>query len=267
MSNTVVISIVSMAGLGFFFATVLSFVNQKLKVEEDPKITKIEAVLPHLNCGACGFASCHQYAEVLAGGKAEPNQCKAASEETVELLCKILNVSVKKKTKEVAIIHCGGDKSKQKPKAIYIGIKTCEAAHNLSGGETACMYGCIGYGDCVKACPFEAIKMENGLPKVDLAKCTACGKCKDACPRNIISIENIESQKFMYVACKNPEKGAEVRKVCSVGCIGCALCQKLTNSIFTVQNNLAGVNYEKINDVKSPDDVIKKCPTKCIKNL
>ena len=267
MGNTVIISILSMAGLGLFSASVLAFVNQKLKVEKDPKVERIEKALPGLNCGACRFTTCFRYAEMLAKGEAAPDLCKAGGETVIERLSEILDVKVEKKTKETAIILCGADESRRKKKAIYAGIKTCAAVHQTFGGELLCGYGCLGYGDCVKACPFGAITMVNGLPRVDKVKCTACGKCVTSCPRRIISLEKIDSKNFVYVACNNPDKGAETRKACPVGCIACGLCQKMTDGIFLIENNLARAQYDRIKNISNAEEVINKCPTKCIVKL
>jgi len=267
MDNVVLISTVSMAGLGLFFASILAFVNKKLKVEEDPKIAEIAGALPGVNCGACGFTNCHQYAESLAKGEIEPDLCRAGGEEVIKALSSILGVEVEKKVKELAIVHCGADKTKKKKKAEYVGIKTCQAAHSLRGAEMLCEYGCLGYGDCQRACPFDAIKIVDGLARVDKNKCTACRKCVAACPRDIISVEKTGSEDFIYVACNSHDKGAETRKACPVGCIACGLCQKFTEGIFHVEDNLAGVSYEKMNNINNKDEVIKKCPTKCILKL
>ncbi|MFC1576639.1 RnfABCDGE type electron transport complex subunit B, partial [Candidatus Omnitrophota bacterium] len=186
MSNIIVTSIVSMAGLGLFFASVLAVVNRKLKVKEDPMVEAILNSLPGVNCGACGFTSCRQYAEALARKESTPEVCKAGGEDVAVRLSEILGVKVEKKVKEIAVVHCGADVSKRKKKANYTGIKTCVAVHSIFGGELLCGYGCLGYGDCRAACPFGAIAIVDGLPRIDKAKCTACGKCVVACPREII---------------------------------------------------------------------------------
>ena len=256
-----------MAGLGLFFASVLAIANQKLKVKEDPKVEMLGNALPGVNCGVCGFTSCHMYAEALAKGEAPPDKCKAGGVEVAAKLAEILGIKIEKRTKELAIVHCGADVSKRKKKASYIGIKTCVAAHNTLGGEALCAYGCLGYGDCIKACLFGAITIINGLPKINKDKCTACGKCVTACPRNIISVCKVDAKIFLYVACNNPENGPETRKACPAGCIACGICQKLTNSVFHVENNLARANCDKMKEITSAEEVIKKCPTKCILQL
>lgn len=267
MVKTAFASIISMAGLGFFFASILAIVSNKLKVEEDPKIMLLEGTLPGSNCGVCGFTSCHQYAEALAKGAVEPDKCKTGGENARVGISSILGVQLEKKIKSIALVHCGQEESVRKKKAVYFGIKTCSAAHNTSGGELLCGYGCLGLSDCVKACPFDAIKMEKGLPRVIEDKCVACGKCALACPRNIISIDEIHGEDFIYVACNNTEKGADTSKACKVGCIACGICQKMTDGIFHVETNLAHVKYNDISMLQATDEVVVKCPTKCIVKL
>ncbi|MGB2705771.1 MAG: RnfABCDGE type electron transport complex subunit B [Candidatus Omnitrophota bacterium] len=267
MDNTIITSIVSMAGLGFFFASVLALVNQKLKVREDPRIERIAEALPGVNCGVCGFTNCHEYAVALAKGEIPPDRCKAGGEKVINSLSEILGVKIEKKTKQVAILHCGADASRRKKKANYTGIKSCVAAHDTFGGEILCGYGCLGYGDCREACPFGAITIINSLPRIDKDKCTACGKCVSSCPRDLISVEKIESDNFLYVACNNFDKGPEVRKTCPVGCIACGLCEKQTDGVFHLENNLARVRYNQIKNIGNTEEVINKCPTKCILKL
>lgn len=265
--DRVFISILSMTGLGLFFASVLAFVNQKLKVKEDPMVEKIEKALPGVNCGACGFASCRQYAETLAKEETSPNQCKVDPEEVLARLSDILSVKLEKKVNEIAVLHCGADTSARKKKAVYKGIKTCVAAHNMFGGEISCEYGCLGYEDCMKACPFDAITVVNGLAEINKDKCVACGKCLNACPRNLITLEKIDSENFIYVTCNNQDMGSETREVCSAGCIACGICRKLTGGAFYIENNLARVRYDKVKDIVNSEEVVNKCPTRCIRKI
>lgn len=253
-----------MGSLGLACAALLAFLSRKLKVKEDPKVAEIEAVLPGANCGACGFPGCHEYASAVARGEASPTLCKAGGEALTKALSGILGIQIGKQDKELAIVHCGADRTKRKKKAIYAGIESCIASHNTFGGEVLCEYGCLGMGDCAIICPFGAIKMVEGLPVVDENKCTACGKCVLACPRNLITIEKINAPDFIYVACNNRDKGPETRAVCSAGCIACGVCQKLTNGVFYVEGALARVKFDKLNEIQNPKEVVGKCPTKCI---
>jgi RnfABCDGE-type electron transport complex B subunit len=228
-----------MGGLGLFFATVLAFASEKLKVKEDPRVLQVNEALPGLNCGACGQAGCHDLAEkIVAQGSLENLRCPPGGSEVEEKISEILGIAA--------------------------APAICVAAQMVGGGSKACTYGCSGLGDCVRVCPFDAIKMgEDDLPKVIEDKCTACGLCVEACPRDIIELVSCENR--IIVNCNSKDKGAMVRKVCKVGCIACNICLKNAPEGYTIKDNLARVNYKKGDDSAEP--AVQKCPTKCIIKL
>ncbi len=254
-----------MGGLGLFFSMVLAFASEKLKVKEDPRVARVVEVLPGLNCGACGQAGCHDLAEkIVAQGSTEGLRCPPGGSEVDEQIAAILGVSAAPAIKKRAVVKCGGAKGLAVDRSQYQGIKTCTASELVAGGPKACTYGCPGYGDCVKACPFDAIHMgEDLLPHVDEIKCTACGLCVEACPRKIIEL--VACNNRIVVNCNSKDKGAAVRKACKVGCIACMICVKNAPEGYTVSENLAKVNYEKGD--KKAQAAIAKCPTKCIVKL
>ncbi|OQX56410.1 MAG: hypothetical protein B5M53_01600 [Candidatus Cloacimonas sp. 4484_209] len=268
--NIIAISTIAMGGLGLFFAILLVITNKKFYVKEDPKIELVMNELPGVNCGACGNASCYDLAQKIVKGEAEPNSCPVGGTEAAEKIAKLLGVETKEVIPKVAIVHCGATESIRTKRAYYIGGKTCKVA-NIVGSDIACDYGCLGYGDCVEACLFDAMKMEDGLPVVDFEKCTGCGQCVEACPRNIISLEPFDKKRFtatISIACNNPDKGAIVRKICEVGCIGCSLCERnCDNGSFFMDGMLAKIDYNKIYECENIDAVIEKCPTKTIRRL
>jgi RnfABCDGE-type electron transport complex B subunit len=257
---------ISLVGLGVGFATILAIAHRRLKVEEDPKVEKIEGALPGLNCGACGFPNCRLMAEALANGTVSPtNACPVGGEPTAQAVADILDIEVGELTKRTAIVHCGAHASQRTKKARYSGIQTCSGANMIFGAECACAFGCLGYGDCARACPFDAIVMVDGLPQVDPHTCTACGRCVAACPRRIISLQPFYNGSVLFVACSSGEKGAVVKKICPVGCIACKVCEKLSEGALTVTENLARVNADLLaNNKVDWNTLIEKCPTHTI---
>jgi Na+-translocating ferredoxin:NAD+ oxidoreductase RNF subunit RnfB len=260
--NSILIAAISMGGIGFAFAVLLTIANKKLKVEEDPKIAKVDEALPGANCGACGYPGCAACAEALVKGEVEISVCPVCDDAERQEIADILGVELSQGVRDVAVLFCQGGNENAKIKADYEGISSCLAATFVNGGERACEYGCIGKGDCIEVCDFDAIHMgENGLPIIDRQKCTACGKCVEACPRDIIELHPVN--RHVFVLCKNTDKGAAARKVCDRACIACKICEKFDKSGgFQVEDFLARVDYDKYDkDYEKPTD---KCPTNVI---
>jgi electron transport complex protein RnfB len=260
--NAILISILSMGGLGILFSVGLSIAHKKLHVEEDARISLLIQELPNVNCGGCGFPGCANFAEKLVADQAEISECVAISAEASERIARILGKNVKQKEKLIARVLCQGGHYETAKKGTYLGINSCIAATFAGGGDKLCMYSCIGFGDCVKVCPFNAMYMnENGLPVVIDGKCTGCGKCVEACPRNIIELHPVSHK--LFVLCKNEDAPKYARKVCLKACISCSICIRAVEpGQMTVENNLAKVDYQKYgNDLKLPTE---KCPTSCL---
>jgi RnfABCDGE-type electron transport complex B subunit len=254
-----------MGGLGLFFASVLAIASEKLKVKEYPLVAQINEALPGLNCGACAQAGCHDLAEKIAAQRSlEGLRCPPGGAETDAAIAKILGISAEPGIRKWAVVKCGGKKGLAVDKAEYRGVRNCTAAEVVAGGHKVCGYGCLGFGDCVVVCPFDAIFMgDDDLPHVDEVKCTACGLCVEACPRYIIEL--VPCQNRIVVACNSKDKGAVSRKACKVSCIACNLCVKSAPEGYTITDNLAKVNYDKGDEKAEP--AIVKCPTKCIVKL
>ncbi len=259
-------SILSMAGLAILFAGILAFADKKLRVEEDPMVAEVLALLPHVNCAACGQVSCHAFAEQIVQEDADPAGCKVMGEEAMGKLCALIGRSGGELQTEIAIVHCAAEEENKKPIAEYTGIQTCRSAKLDFGGGMQCEYGCMGFGDCVTVCPFDAIYMEKRLPRVDKKKCTGCGKCAEECPRNIISIKKKAHKDLFYVACSSHDTALRVRQVCGVGCIACGICEKLSpEKFFVVIDNLSRADLTKQDKQEEIDKIAAKCPTKVIK--
>lgn len=261
MSGMLVISAVSMGGIGAALALFLAYADKKFQVEEDPALEAIAGILPNTNCGGCGYPGCRMLAEKLLAGEAPPNACIAGGSDTARKLAEILGVAAGDVNRIIAVVLCKGGHKEAERRATYKGDMTCTAA-NLTGGDKSCSYGCLGYGECVDACKYDAMAMDdNGLPVVFHDKCVGCGACARACPRNIIEMHAQDHKLFVY--CRSKDKGAYAKKVCSVACIACGLCVKdcTVAGGIVLKDNLAVINHDL---APQNDESTKRCPTKCI---
>ena len=254
------ISVLSMGGIGLILAIVLFLSDRFLRVEVDPRVENVLEALPGANCGGCGAIGCQDYAEKVVAGELPVMGCKPGGGGVAEQIAGILGADIEEVEKQIAVVHCGAKGEIKTRRAEYKGILTCRAVNAL-GGDVACSYGCLGYGDCFDACPFDAIRMVEGLPHIDREKCVACGACTLACPRGIISLERFDERRGQIViACSSQDRGRDVRRICKVGCIGCRLCERnCSDEAFKVENDLARIDYAKVFDCEHWDLVIEKC--------
>lgn len=265
---TVLLStILTLSVLGILAAVVLYFVAQKFKVEEDPRIDEVEKMLPGANCGGCGFAGCRGMADALVkNDDISTLFCPVGGGDTMKSIASYLGKAAPDKEPMVATVRCGGVCDKRPRTNTFDGAKSCAVVSSLYVGETACAYGCLGYGDCVEACVFDAIRInpETGIAEVDAEKCTACGACVKACPKNIIELrKKWPKGRAVYVGCMSKDKGAVVMKACKTGCIGCGRCEKVCAfGAITVENNLAYIDPQKC---KLCRKCVNECPTGAIK--
>ena len=261
MIENVLFPILGLGGMGFIFAIGLSLAYKKFEVETDPNIEAIREVLPGANCGACGYPGCDGFAAAVAVGEAPTNGCPVGGAALVEDIAKILGVEADAAEEVVAKVLCQGDMEKAKDKYIYEGVKDCAAASLLAGGPKTCDYGCMGFGDCVRVCQFDAIHInDKGIAVVDEDKCTACGLCVEACPKDLI--EMVPKGSLVQVTCISQDLGRDVRKYCSVGCIACRICVRACEfDAIKMVDNVARIDYEKCTNCMV---CAEKCPTKSI---
>jgi len=251
---------VTMLTLGSGFAVVLLIGREALRVKVDPKIEQIRAALPGLDCGGCGFAGCSQYAKAVLEDPELIGKCAPGGKKVTEEIAKILNLQISDAgAPQRPIVHCRAHTADKTYYAIYSGLPTCIAANALANAQ-ACNFGCLGFGDCVSACKFDAIDIVDGLAVVDYEKCTGCGACAKHCPRNLIEMVPFRYENMTAVACSSKENGKSTRAMCKVGCIGCGLCAKQTEQ-FRVEDNLARVDYEKYHPSEQTENAMNKCPT------
>jgi len=249
--------------IGLLAGVLIAVMSRFFGVEEDQTVKAVRACLPGVNCGACGYKGCDDYAVAVAEGKAKPNLCVPGAESTAEELGALLGIEVEPPKDVVAFVHCNGNCEATATKTDYVGVTNCKAAAMLYGGPETCQYGCMGFGDCAAACPAGAICMKDGIAHVDTSRCLGCGLCESICPKKVISM--VPQETAVVVMCNSKDKGADARKACKNACIGCMKCVKTCpHEAITVMNNLAKIDYAKCVGCGA---CAASCPTGCLKQV
>ena len=269
--NEILIAIGILGGLGLVFGLILAIASKVFYVETDPRLDQLNECLPGANCGGCGYAGCGGYAEAVLKGEAPIGKCASGGNECAQKMAAIMGVEAEEVERRVAMVRCSGYKTFDaegnvvggKVKGDYEGIHDCLAATKVAGrGSKTCKFGCLGFGNCVKACKYGAISVVDSVAIVDESKCVGCMSCAAACPRQLIV--PVSPGQNVVIACASMARGAVTSRSCTVGCIGCGKCSKVCpNGAITMKNNLAYLDPKKCTNC---GECAKACPKQLIKD-
>lgn len=260
----ILLPVAILAGIGLVFAVLLGVAANIFEVKQNPNVEAVLHVLPGVNCGGCGYASCESYAKAVALSGEAVTLCTVGGQEVADNVGDIMGVQVHAQEVMVAYVKCNGDCEKSKDKYEYHGIMDCVSASALpGGGAKSCTYGCLGLGTCVKVCDFDAIVIKDGIAIIDENKCTNCGACIKACPKNLI--ESVPLNSRVRVACNSYDSARDAMQNCQVGCIACKKCEKACEyDAIHVNNNLAKIDYDKCTQCNA---CVEVCPKVTIENI
>ncbi|MBQ7638911.1 MAG: RnfABCDGE type electron transport complex subunit B [Clostridia bacterium] len=260
--NPILLAVIIVAGIGIIAGALLAILSKIMAVPVDEKAAELEEILPGANCGACGFSGCSGYAAALSSGKTvNTGLCAPGGNEVSAKVAAVMGLAAENVEPMSAVVFCSGNEENASNKMVYSGVQSCRLATQLFGGPKECVYGCVGLGDCVSVCPYDAIKICGGVAVVDPALCRACKRCVNVCPKKIIGLVP-KSQASAAVLCKSHDKGAVTRKACKAGCIGCTKCVKACpNEAVSMDNNVAVVDPAKCTACGA---CVEGCPTGAI---
>lgn len=257
----ILVAALVVGSIGIFIGLFLGIAGMKFKVEVDEKEEAVLAALPGNNCGGCGFPGCAGLAKAIAQGDAAVNACPVGGDPVGKKIGEIMGIKAENSVRTVAFVHCNGNCDNVGADYEYTGAKDCRMLSFVpNGGAKSCNSGCLGFGNCVKACPFDAIHVENGVAVVNRRKCKACGKCVAACPKHIISLIPYSAKEA--IICSSVDKGPVTIKACKAGCIGCGICVRTCeHDAIKVENFHATIDYDKCIGCGA---CMEKCPKKVI---
>lgn len=260
---TILTAFLVVTSIGLVAGILLALASKFLYVKEDETVKLVRECLPGINCGACGYTGCDDYAKAVANGSAKTNLCIPGADSVAANVAEVMGVEAQDVVEMMAFVGCNGNFDATDKASDYDGVKTCSAASMIYGGPNNCNFGCLGCGDCADLCPVNAICINDSIAHIKASVCIGCGLCVETCPKNIIKL--IPQTARVAVMCNSNDKGGVARKKCKNACIGCKKCElNCPSGAITVQNNLAVIDYDKCTSCGICADV---CPTKCIHSL
>lgn len=261
--NTIIYTVVTALGIAFILGVLLGLFKKIFHVEMNPKITQVREALSGANCGGCGFAGCDAFAKAVVESGAPSDGCVAGGQGCATAIAKIMGGATAVSKPKVAVVRCQGDSECAKDKGVYSGVNTCKGAQLVASGTKLCAYGCIGLGDCVEACPFDAIHMGgNGLPFVNRDKCVGCGKCVRTCPKGIITLVEKDVKGPIALCVCHSDNKAQIRKDCTHGCFKCSMCvKKCPEGCIDLSSGIPIIDYSKCTGCGT---CVASCPDKVL---
>ena len=257
----IIISAVIIGAIGLIIGLLLGLAGKKFAVEVDEREVGVREALPGNNCGGCGYPGCDGLAAAIVKGEAPIDACPVGGAAAAAVIGSVMGQEVGESVRKVAFVRCGGSCSKAKVNYEYSGVEDCAMMIYVpNGGAKICNEGCLGFGTCVKACPFDAIQIIDGLAVVDKEKCKGCSKCVAACPQHLIDLVPYDQRSL--VKCKCSDKGKVVITECAAGCISCMKCAKnCPEGAIELRNNIVHIDFDKCSNCGK---CVEDCPRKCI---
>ncbi|MCL2747198.1 MAG: RnfABCDGE type electron transport complex subunit B [Oscillospiraceae bacterium] len=249
------------ASIGIVAGVMLALAAKFMAITEDETFTGVRELLPGVNCGACGHSGCDGYARQIVDADAPLNLCPPGGNQTARAIGKLLGRDAGDVMETQAIVRCSRDCGRANDIMEYQGTMSCESNNYFYQGRRSCSHACLGFGDCVNACQYGALRIRDGIAVVDPWACSGCGMCVARCPNALIKM--VPKASRVFVGCHSHDTGAFVRRLCPTGCIGCKRCEKECRfGAIIVDRYLASVDPEKCTNC---GDCVAVCPTKCIR--